>query len=230
MNQGGPYWSPNAKFSMEQENNKLNKLTPSAATFVPGGGSTSMPNLYAYSNEVSNLGMNASASAWVPSSKDANTLQQFNEPHLIEPYTEINYNGDNFFVPESIAYNYAEAPPGVLPTPIDEASMMTIDWHTGMSAVELFKVTMPAPPKRTLQTIGIPEPIHKHFQSLDLETLKQIAPDDERYKEIPPRYHSVFSLDVETSSRSTGGSFGYPSVIYKVITHNHPIHILFIFF
>ena len=33
------------------------------------------------------------------------------------------------------------------------------DWALGTS-------TLPAPPKRTLQAIGIPEPIRQHFQAL----------------------------------------------------------------
>ena len=49
-----------------------------------------------------------------------------------------------------------------------------------------------------------------------IESLKQLDPSDERYKEIPPRYHSAFCLDDPTVQRGTGGSFGYPSVLYKV--------------
>jgi PAB-dependent poly(A)-specific ribonuclease subunit 3 len=76
---------------------------------------------------------------------------------------------------------------------------------------------VPAPPKRCLQTIGIPEPIRNHFQSLDTEALRQMQPDDEIYKEIPPRYHSAFLLDDAQIPRGAGGSFGYPSSLYKVV-------------
>jgi PAB-dependent poly(A)-specific ribonuclease subunit 3 len=78
-------------------------------------------------------------------------------------------------------------------------------------------IALPTPPKRCLQTIGIPDNIAQHFRNLDIETLKQMQPGDERYKEIPPRYHSAFYLDESITARGTGGSFGYPSALYKVI-------------
>ena len=55
--------------------------------------------------------------------------------------------------------------------------------------------TLPTPIKRTMQTIGLPEPIRQHFQSLDIQALKQMSPDDNRYKEIPMRFHSAYPLD-----------------------------------
>lgn len=76
--------------------------------------------------------------------------------------------------------------------------------------------TLPAPPKRSLQTVGIPEPIRQHFRSLDIDTLKQMRPDDDRYKEIPSRYICAFPLDESTAQRRAGGSFGYASAIYRV--------------
>jgi hypothetical protein len=33
---------------------------------------------------------------------------------------------------------------------------------------------------------------------------------------LPQRYHSAFDLDAESSNRATGGTFGYPSAVYKV--------------
>ena len=35
--------------------------------------------------------------------------------------------------------------------------------------------------------------------------------------EIPPRYHSAFALDDAAVRRGTGGSFGYPGSLYKVV-------------
>ena len=77
----------------------------------------------------------------------------------------------------------------------------------------------PAPPRRSLQTIGIPDPIRQHFQSLDHAALRQMEPNDERYKEMPNRFHSAFALDdaYAQSQRGTGGSYGYPSAVYKAI-------------
>lgn len=50
-----------------------------------------------------------------------------------------------------------------------------------------------------------------------------MQPDDPRYKEIPPKYHSAFclddpELDSATTSARQSGSFGYPSVLYKVVS------------
>lgn len=81
--------------------------------------------------------------------------------------------------------------------------------------------TMPAPPKRSLQTIGIPAPIRHHFRTLDQTSLKQMEPNDDRYKELPNRFHSAYPLDDSYSfspqQRGIGGSYGYPSAVYKVI-------------
>jgi PAB-dependent poly(A)-specific ribonuclease subunit 3 len=81
--------------------------------------------------------------------------------------------------------------------------------------------TNPAPPKRSLQTIGIPEPIREHFRSLDQTSSKQMEPSDDRYKELPNRYHSAYPLDdfysFSPQQRGIGGSYGYPSAVYKAI-------------
>lgn len=78
-------------------------------------------------------------------------------------------------------------------------------------------VLFPTPPRRNLQNISMPDSIRKHLIDLDLETLKQMPPDDERYKELPSRYHSASYLDDEATARGTYGSFGPPSSMYKVI-------------
>ncbi|CAM9095503.1 unnamed protein product, partial [Ectocarpus fasciculatus] len=76
--------------------------------------------------------------------------------------------------------------------------------------------TLPAPPKRSLQTVGIPEPIRQHFRSLDIAALKQMPPDDDRYQEIPSRFAAALPLDDPKSNRRAGGSFGYASAVYRV--------------
>ena len=198
-----------ASFTPVREKNANVKLTPSAVEFVPSGvvvgGST-------------NAGfgsMNATASEWRPQSASLESP----DPLLVDSvpelsYAEVNYGDGSFYVPDDVAEAYQTTMPGMLPTPADELASTNMDWNTGIPS--MMPTTVPAPTKRTLQTIGIPEPIRKHFQNLDFETLQQIAPDDDRYKEIPPRYHSIFALDTNEAARSTGGSFGYPSALYKV--------------
>ena len=89
---------------------------------------------------------------------------------------------------------------------------LSLNWADSMT-------TLPAPPRRTLQTIGIPDPIRQHFQSLDHASLRQMEPNDERYKDMPNRFHSAFALDdvYAQSQRGTCGSYGYPSAVYKAI-------------
>ena len=92
------------------------------------------------------------------------------------------------------------------------------DWALGST-------TVPAPPKRTLQSLGVPDSLWRHFQTLSNQHSRQMSPDDPRYKEIPPEYHSAYCLDdvddinisTPTSSKPSG-SFGYPSVLYKVVS------------
>ena len=205
-----PYWSPNARFKEKDHN----QLTPSAQEFIPGASlSFSAAHEHEHDNAAS-VGMNATASEWRPTSTPGGQTQSQTE--AFPRPVEVQYGDSSFYVPEDIAYAYEETMSGVLPTPADEAAMLSLDWTSGQPSSEPFVATVPAPPKRTLQTIGLPDPLRKHFQSLDFESLRQVSPDDDRYKEIPQRYHSVAALDADLSTRSTGGSFGYPSALYKV--------------
>lgn len=151
-------------------------------------------------------GMNSKAAAWAPGmpTKSKSTAAGNSAE---EAMVEVTVNGSIYFVPESMAATAAEG--GDIGIEIDDGLSF---WTNGST-------TMPAPPKRSLQTIGIPDPIRQHFQSLDIEALRQMAPDDDRYKEMPNRYHSAFTLDdaYSQAQRGTGGSYGYPSSVYKVI-------------
>eukprot|EP01036_Dinobryon_divergens_P034814 gene34814-45028_t len=153
-----------------------------------------------------------------------------------EKMVEITWNGSVFFVPQDsiAAYPGAEHQTSVLPDegdaevdtlfggdhPLSEAAG-DIEPATAANGFGFGSTTVPAPPKRCLQTVGVPEPVREHFQSLDLFSLRQMAPDDARYKEIPPRYHSAQPLDAVSGPNlgvaGAGGSFGYPSAIYKVV-------------
>ncbi|CAN0398391.1 unnamed protein product, partial [Discosporangium mesarthrocarpum] len=73
-----------------------------------------------------------------------------------------------------------------------------------------------SPPPST----AIPERLWAEFQVQSLDVLRQLAPDDERLKEIPPQFYSAFPLDSNSKKRGTAGSFGYPSDTYKVIQHH----------
>jgi hypothetical protein len=87
-----------------------------------------------------------------------------------------------------------------------------------------FSSTLPAPPKRSLQTIGIPEPVRSHFRQIVWDALKQMNPENERYKELPLRFHSAYPLfnphssPAATTAQGAGSScFGYPTALYKGI-------------
>ena len=125
-----------------------------------------------------------------------------------ENMVQVNWNGSLYYVPESMSYTMGQGADlfGQGQTALDDG----FDWADG-------SFTLPAPPQKSLQTLGIPEPMRQHFRTLDIECLRQMKPDDERYKEIPIRYHSAFPLDTESSNASAVGSFGYPSSVFKVI-------------
>ena len=90
---------------------------------------------------------------------------------MVESTVEVTWNGSTFFVPESTAYAYD----GSIEFPPVPEEDVGLEWAQG-------SLSLPAPPRRTIQTIGIPEPVRQHFQSLDVEALRQMPPDDERYK------------------------------------------------
>lgn len=62
----------------------------------------------------------------------------------------------------------------------------------------------------------MPEHLWSEFQSQSLSVLRQLPPDDERLKEIPPQFYAAFPLDDSSKTKGTAGSFGYPSETYKV--------------
>ena len=69
---------------------------------------------------------------------------------IVEPMVEVSWNGSTFFVPESMAYAY-EGGMEFPPVPEDDVGL---EWAHG-------SLSLPAPPRRTIQTIGIPEPIRQ---------------------------------------------------------------------
>ena len=166
-------------------------------------------------------GMNSTASEWVPGQV---TNSQGTATHLnagqagdvnsaqesLDNLVEIHWNGQTFFVPQSLTY-VAEDGSVMYMGPME--SLMEDE---GMQWAHSSH-TLPAPPKRSLQTIGIPEPIREHFQTLDLISLKQMDPSDERYKELPMRYQAAYRLDDNTVTAAGLSSFGYPSSISKVV-------------
>lgn len=200
-------------------------LAPTANEFVPGGGvggygfvENGLSDGQDFSSNA--FSMNSGAQAWIPPVDDspfADVTTGYGEgidetygyqsaaiSDLIEPMVEVSWGGSTYTVPQSMTY--ADADGNLVYTgPIEEPGLQ---WANGSH-------TVPAPPKRCLRTIGIPEPIREHFQSLDIEALRQMPPDDPRYQEIPLRYHSAYPLDVNLGP--SGGSFGYPSSVYKVI-------------
>ena len=204
-------------------------MKPTAVEFVPKlyAPSQTIEVVVDKSNEIQSSlnGLNSSAEAWVPynvSPKSRATTAATSSPlnsNLVgdngstENMVEVTWNGSTFFVPESMAYAYEDnenPDEDIADIAVAEEPEIGLDWSNGSS-------TFPAPPKRSLQTLGIPEPIRQHFQALDIEALRQMPADDEKYKELPPRYHSAYSLDDEMAPRGTGGSFGYPSALYKVV-------------
>lgn len=68
----------------------------------------------------------------------------------------------------------------------------------------------------TIYSTAVPEHLWSEFQNHSLSVLRQLPPDDERLKEIPPQFYAAFPLDNASKTRGTAGSFGYPSETYKV--------------
>ena len=57
-----------------------------------------------------------------------------------------------------------------------------------------------------------------HLHARQLSVARRLEPSDERLKEIPIQYHSIYPLDPPAKSRTASGSYGYPSAIFKVIS------------
>jgi len=75
--------------------------------------------------------------------------------------------------------------------------------------------------KTTMKTLQIPVDLYTHLRNSSLSELTSIPPDDPRHREIPPEFHSISHLDSAqnaTLAHNTSGSFGYPSIVYKVVS------------
>ena len=186
----------------------LSYLATSAAEFVPASNSGGSQRVSMNSLQ---SGMNSAAAEWTPPTMGGSPLRSNNslgvssmggnvgdhmhhrmssnqqdgsdqlggsaqamggaDHGMVEPMVQVTWNGSSFFVPESMAYAY-EGGVEFPPVPEDDVGL---EWAQGA-------LSLPAPPRRTIQTIGIPEPVRQHFQSLDVEALRQLPPDDDRYK------------------------------------------------
>ncbi len=139
-------------------------------------------------------GMNIEASEWEPTS----TLALDTEEHEAFTTTRPHTGGNTTSEAELLG------------------GFSTIGVHWNRVMTSMYTTGKPSPLKKNLRSMGVPEPARKYFQSLDVQSLLQLSPDDDRYKEIPTRFHSIFNLDNDERIRGTGGSFGYPSAVYKV--------------
>lgn len=224
-----PYWSPSTKRVTEksvlreettawhqvQERSGMaeSSLVASAREFVPS-------TLTSSSTASLSSGMNSSASEWKPSNTfsgyhdvaNSHGTGEYAVPSRqmdSDPLVEVSWNDGVYVVPASMAYAVGE----LTEQQRQQSQPSSFD---GMEWTEHLN-SLPAPQRRSLQTIGIPEPVREHFQGLDIASLRQMDPEDERYKEIPTRFHSAYPLDDPSTHRGTGGTFGYPSVLYKVV-------------
>ena len=242
-----PYWSPATKLSYatasSEGSNSNSNLVASAREFVPTFGSSEQSAASSSASASEGTGMNSAASEWRPPSAYETEEHVPPPPELpihhtaeqeeeTEPLVEVRYllcicvlvtfvwslthvflqvawNGGVYVVPASMAFGVGELT-HQQQQQVQPANFDGMEWCAHWSS-------LPTPRKRSLQTIGIPEPIRQHFQSLDLDALRQMDPEDDRYKEIPTRFHSACPLDDPTTHRGAGGSFGYPSSLYKVI-------------
>ncbi|CAN0174931.1 unnamed protein product [Ectocarpus sp. 12 AP-2014] len=127
-----------------------------------------------------------------------------------EKMVQVVRGGTIYFVPESEALATDELVGPEAYGPQEEGFL----WAEGSAALA-------APQRRTMHSTAVPEQLWAEFQNHSLSVLRQLPPDDERLKEIPPQFYAAFPLDDASKTRGTAGSFGYPSETYKVIQHHN---------
>mmetsp|Transcript_18740 Transcript_18740/g.16968 ORF Transcript_18740/g.16968 Transcript_18740/m.16968 type:complete len:824 (+) Transcript_18740:57-2528(+) len=137
-------------------------------------------------------------------------MSQYDHIESNEPMVEVTWNGSTIFVPQNTAY-YDEST-GLYSYGGEESNDYINDFD-----FTNWLTSIPAPNRKSLANYQTNQSIRIHYQQLDLETLKELPPNDERYKEIPIRYQSIYQLDHESTIRDSYGSFGYPSIVYKVV-------------
>ena len=167
--------------------------------------------------------MNAKAPEWVPYIEDTitqstiNSLLDDNQDVDISQAQELPEIDANLLWPNNtVSAAIEDNLSGYLSSEV--ASGM--QWAAG-------SVSVPAPQRRSLQSMGLSEQVRAHFATLDLATLRQMDPDDERYNDIPTKYQSAYPLDDPSKQREllqqhqhlleTGNGAGQLGAIYKVV-------------
>ena len=153
-------------------------------------------------------GMNKSAVEFVPGGGPDMTDSATSQVDQ-DPLVEVQYGDRTLVVPQSLT----EVDPNTGEPYYVEA---TETQEAGLSWM-LNNVTFVAPPKRSMHTIGMPENMRQHFAALDVESSRCMNSDDDRYKELPQRFGKAYPLDDPNAQRGAGGSFGYPSMLYKAL-------------
>eukprot|EP00986_Skeletonema_menzelii_P002990 scaffold863_cov215-Skeletonema_menzelii.AAC.11 len=77
------------------------------------------------------------------------------------------------------------------------------------------------PPRATLRnTLSLPSDEYHHYRELTLQSQAEMAPNDERHKEVPSSFCRAYCLDdhqnannINTTTRS---SFGYPTRLFRI--------------
>jgi PAB-dependent poly(A)-specific ribonuclease subunit 3 len=191
-------------------------LSLNADEFIPGRlNKTSNAAASPWSQSTSSASSSSSSSSSATANRDISSTDAVIDPTVVEKMVEVHWNGSTFYAPLSQTY-IGEDGLNTYTGPVDDIYLELGQQQPGLQWTN-GSYTLPAPPKRTLQTLGIAESMRSHFQSLDVEALRQMAPDDVRYKELPIRYHSAYPLDNNDRTLHTGNSFGYPSSLYKAI-------------
>jgi len=202
------YWSPQTQVSVNPETPSFvpqasaggatASMNTAAPVFVPGG--TGGKPLSVLQSSA------ASAPEFVPGGGGGGDMQLAGEESGAgEGMIPVTHGGAMFFV--------SDAPGEQNGGPSDPA---VVDWTSGTPhGVSL--TSSPAPLRQHVGSLNMNPALRLHLQTQALELLRRLEPDDERHKEIPPRYHSIFPLDHESKSRQASGSFGYPSAVFKVV-------------
>ncbi|CAM9646860.1 unnamed protein product [Chrysoparadoxa australica] len=188
-----PQSGPSHSMGMAQ----MASLQVNAAEFVPGRSN-------ANSSPAPPSDLKAKAAEFVPGRKqgDSGPVDETAPVKMVQ----VIRDGMIFAVPEE----EVEASEVVIEEEFEEEE--GLQWTVGSGS-------LPAPAKHVLPSTSIPDNLWGWMQRRSLEMLKQLPPHDERLKEIPTKFSAAFPLDDAGRLRGQAGSFGYPSVTYKVTKH-----------
>jgi PAB-dependent poly(A)-specific ribonuclease subunit 3 len=166
-------------------------------------------------SQTSTSSLSASTSPWKSIPKRSTSASSFNANA-----SDWKPSNTKEFIPQSAA---GDSVADVQDQPVQTSTMPR--GSTPSSKNQTFTTNTPTPlsqpQQKTIYSLGLPNhTLWNLYRSIAMDSTREMEPDDERYKAIPPSFTNALPLeqdDMNIGNNATRSSFGYHSSIFKVV-------------